>query len=307
MKREFNVTILGNGSAVPTATQHPSSQIVLMDNEKLMIDCGEGAQMQMIRYNIKHRHLNRIFISHLHGDHYFGLFGLISTFHLFGRERPLELFAPAELKALLDHQLKVSNTQLRFPLIFHPLEDYQQTPLFTYNDFEARVFPLYHRMPAWGLKITYSEKELKIDKKFISRYHPSVEQIHEIKKGSGFVSKTGEKLDNESITLPPEPEKSYAYCSDTAYNEKLVEAVKGADLLYHEATFDLSMKEEAAGKFHSTSVDAATIALKAGVKKLLLGHYSARFEDLSELLEQAKSVFPDTLLSEEGKVYQIDF
>jgi ribonuclease Z len=302
---EFKVTILGNGSAVPTATQHPSSQIVLMDNEKLMIDCGEGAQMQMIKYQIKHRRLNRIFISHLHGDHYFGLFGLISTFHLFGRERPLELFAPAGLKSLLEHQLKISNTQLRFPLIFHTLEEYKDAALFRYNDFEARIFPLYHRMPAWGLKITYRDQELKINKEFISRYHPSVAQILQIKQGADFVTKTGEKLGNESITLPPKPEKTYVYCSDTAYNQKLIEAARDADLLYHEATFDSSMKEEAIAKYHSTSVEAATVARKANVKRLLLGHFSARFEDLSGLLEQARSVFPDTLLSREGETYQV--
>ena len=302
---EFKVTILGNGSAVPTATQHPTSQIVLMDNEKLMIDCGEGAQMQMIKYQIKHRHLNRIFISHLHGDHYFGLFGLISTFHLFGRERPLELFAPAELEALLEHQLRISNTRLRFPLNFYPLEDYKNMPLITFNGFEVKTFPLYHRMPAWGLRITHSDRELKIDKEFIARHHPSVEQILKIKQGADFITKTGERLANKRITLPPKPERAYVYCSDTAYNENLIEAAKDADLLYHEATFDSSLKEEALARYHSTSVDAATIARKANVKKLLLGHFSARFEDLSELLEQARSVFPNTLLSREGETYQV--
>ncbi len=301
----FYVTILGNGSAVPTATQHPSSQIVRLSEEQFMIDCGEGAQMQMIKYKIKHRKLNHIFVSHLHGDHYFGLFGLVATFHLFGREDPLNIYAPSDLQKLLEHQLRISKTNLRFNLNFHALEDYKSKPLFKSSYYAVTTFPLYHRIPTWGVKIRKQDKELRVDKEFVAKYKPSIDQIVRIKKGGDFVTESGKVLENKEITLPLRPDKVYAYCSDTVFNEHLIDHVQGADLLYHEATFDSSMQEIAKEKFHSTSVDAATMAKKAGVRKLLLGHYSARFDDLSELLQEARSVFPNTLLSEEGQTYSI--
>ncbi|RLD47869.1 MAG: ribonuclease Z [Bacteroidetes bacterium] len=301
----FNVTILGNGSAVPTATQHPSSQIVRLSEEQFMIDCGEGAQMQMIKYKIKHRKLNHLFVSHLHGDHYFGLFGLVATFHLFGREESLNIYAPSDLQKLLEHQLRVSKTDLRFNLNFHPLEDYKSTPLFVSGDYEVTIFPLYHRMPTWGVKIRKQDNELRVDKDFVAQYSPSIDQIISIKKGADYMTESGKVLKNKEITLPVRSDKIYVYCSDTVFNEHVIEHAKGADLLYHEATFDSSMQNAAKDKYHSTSVDAATVAKKAGVGKLLLGHYSARFDDLTELLLQARAVFPNTLLSEEGQTYSI--
>lgn len=302
---DFKVTILGNGSAVPTASQHPSSQIVMLANEQFMIDCGEATQMQMIKYKIKHRNLNNIFISHLHGDHYFGIFGLISTFHLFGRKESLNIYAPAELESLIAHQLRISKTNLHFKLNFHCLEDYENSPILIYNDFTVKTFPLYHRIPTWGVKIVKEDKELRIDKNFILKYNPSFEQIHSIKRGDDYIRETGEVVKNKEITLPIKPIKTYVYCSDTAYNEELINVVKNADLLYHEATFDNSMEGLAKDKYHSTSAHAATLAKESGVGQLLLGHYSARFEDLSELLMQAQVIFPKTALSEEGKSYTI--
>lgn len=302
---DFKVTILGNGSAVPTATQHPSSQIVKLEDIQLMIDCGEGTQMQMIKYGIKHRNLDHIFISHLHGDHYFGLFGLISTFHLFGRDTPLNLYAPSELKKLIEHQLRISNTTLRFPLNFHPLEEFGSAPLIVYKNFKATIFPLFHRIPTWGIKINKKDKELRIDKDFVASFNPTIEQILKIKRGEDFKSEKGILFKNEEITLRPKPGLSYVYCSDTAFRESLIPTVKNADLLYHEATFDNRMEKMAIDKQHSTSEQAARLAKKANVSKLLLGHFSARFEDLSTLLAQAQSIFPKTLLSEEGKSYEI--
>jgi len=302
---DFKVTILGNGSAVPTSSQHPSSQIMMLSNEQFMIDCGEATQIQMIKYKIKHRNLNHIFISHLHGDHYFGIFGLISTFHLFGRRKPLNIYAPAELESLIVHQLRISKTNLHFQLNFHRLEDYENAPILIYKDFFVKIFPLYHRMPTWGVRISKEDKELRIDKGFILKYNPKVEQIHAIKQGGDYISESGKVIKNKKITLSSKPIKTYVYCSDTAYNEKLINEVKKADLLYHEATFDNSMEELAKDKFHSTSAHAATLAKEAGVNQLLLGHYSARFEDLTELLMQAQVIFPKTELSEEGKSYTI--
>ncbi len=302
---DFKVTILGNGSAVPTAHQHPSSQIVKMTDMQLMIDCGEGTQMQMIKYGIKHRNLDHIFISHLHGDHYFGIFGLISTFHLFGRDTPLHLYAPSELKDLIGHQLRVSHTTLRFPLIFHPLEETGNKPLLVHKNYRVTTFPLFHRMPTWGIKISMKNEDLRIDKGFVASFNPTIEQILKIKKGEDYKSEKGVLFKNEEITLPPKPALSYVYCSDTAFNESLIQYLENATLLYHEATFDNTMEEMAAEKQHSTSEQAAQIAKQSNVGKLLLGHYSARFEDLSALLTQAQSIFPETLLSEEGKTYEI--
>jgi ribonuclease Z len=305
MMTDFKVTILGNGSAVPTGHHNPSSQIVKMADMQLMIDCGEGTQMQMIKYSVKHRNLNHIFISHLHGDHYFGIFGLISTFHLFGRDTPLNLYAPAELKKLIEHQLRISNTTLRFSLNFYPLEEVGSMPLFVYKNFTASIFPLFHRIPTWGIKISMKDEELRIDKGFVESFNPTIEQILKIKKGEDFTSEKGILFKNEEITLPPKPALSYAYCSDTAFNESLIQHLKNANLVYHEATFDNTLEEMANDKQHSTSEQAARLAKLSKVGRLLLGHYSARFEDLSELLAQAQSIFPKTLLSEEGKSYEI--
>jgi ribonuclease Z len=302
---DFKVTILGNGSAVPTAHQHPSSQIVKMTDMQLMIDCGEGTQMQMIKYGIKHRHLDHIFISHLHGDHYFGIFGLISTFHLYGRDTALNLYAPAELKNLIEHQLRISHTTLRFPLNFYPLEEAGNKLLLVHKNYLVTTFPLFHRMPTWGIKISKEDHELKINKDFVASFGPTIEQILKIKEGEDFKSEKGVIFKNKEITLPPEPELSYVYCSDTAYNASLIRHLENADLLYHEATFDNTMKELAAEKQHSTAEQAAWLAKQSNVGKLLLGHYSARFEDLSTLLAEAQSIFPETMLSEEGKSYEI--
>lgn len=302
---DFKVIILGNGSAVPTAQQHPSSQVVKMTDMQLMIDCGEGTQMQMIKYGIKHRNLNHIFISHLHGDHYFGIFGLISTFHLFGRDTALNLYAPADLKDLIVHQLRISYTTLRFPLIFHPLEEVGNKPLLVHKNYRVTTFPLFHRIPTWGIKICKEDQEIRIDKGFVTSFNPTVEQILKIKRGEDFNSEKGVLFMNDEITLPPKPALSYAYCSDTAFQERLIQDLKNTDLVYHEATFDSSMEDMAAEKQHSTAEQAARLAKQANVGKLLLGHYSARFEDLSTLLAQAQSIFPETLLSEEGKTYEI--
>jgi ribonuclease Z len=270
-----------------------------------MIDCGEGTQMQMIKYDIKHRNLDHIFVSHLHGDHYFGIFGLISTFHLFGRRNPLNIYAPSNLQGLIEHQLRVSKTNLKFTIKFYPLEEADDNPILVYNEYQVKVFPLYHRMPTWGVKIKKVPDELNVDKEFITKYNPDIDQILRIKKGEDFYSEKDGLLRNKDITLPPKPVLSYAYCSDTAYNENLIPILNNVDLLYHEATFDSSLEDVARDKMHATSAQAALLARKSNVGTLLLGHYSARFKELENLLTEAKQVFPNSHLSEEGKSYFI--
>ncbi len=300
---DFRVTILGNGSAVPTAWQNPTAQLLQYNGRRFLIDCGEGTQMQMIRYNISYRNLDRIFISHLHGDHYFGLIGLISTLHLYGRRKPLHVYGPAALEKVLHLQLEVSDTQLRFPLPFHALPE--EGVIYEDKTLTVSCFPLDHRIPTRGFLFREKPRERNLRKAFVKKYHPGVEQMHRIKQGDDFVLPDGMVLPNPDITLDPPAPRSYAYCSDTAYNPKLTDYVRGVDLLYHEATFDDAMAGMAAKKFHSTARQAAQIAADAGVKKLLLGHFSARFTTVGHLLEEAREVFPATVLSRQGEVYTI--
>ncbi len=300
---DFQVTILGNGSAVPTAFQNPTAQLLRYNQHKFLIDCGEGTQMQMIKYQVPHKNLSHIFISHLHGDHYFGLIGLISTFHLFGRELPLHIYGPGPLEQIIKIQLKASDTQLKFPLLFHTLQNTET--LFEDKYLEISCFPLYHRTPTWGFLFKEKKKERNLRKDFVARYTPGVEQMHRIKQGDDFILSDGKVLKNADITLNPPIPKSYAYCSDTVYDERLIPFVRSVNLLYHEATFDNSMAEKAAEKFHSTARQAALLAAKAGVKQLLLGHFSARFSEPSHLLEEAQEVFENSLLSRQGETYEL--
>jgi len=303
---DFKVTVLGNGSAVPTSWHNPSGQVVFYTGKQFLVDCGEGTQMQMIRYKVKRKNLDHIFISHLHGDHYYGLIGLLNTFHLMRREKPLNIFAPADLKKVIDLQLKVSNTTLYYPLNFYPLEDYSTENLYNDGRLTVRAFDLLHSIPVWGFLFKEDNKANRIDKSFVKKYKPSVEDILKILNGENYTTPDGIILKQEEITLPPSPPRSFAYCSDTAYQKSTVDAVKGVDLLYHESTFDKSANDLALKTLHSTATDAAHVAKEAEVKKLLLGHYSARFNDLDDLLAEAREVFKGTDLSKEGETYRID-
>ncbi|UBM63238.1 ribonuclease Z [Candidatus Sulfidibacterium hydrothermale] len=298
---DFEITILGNGSAVPTSWQNPTAQMVRYGRQRFLVDCGEGTQMQMIRYNISYRNLSHVFISHLHGDHYFGLVGLISTLHLYGRQVPLHVYGPEPLEEIIRMQLDISGTHLHFPLVFHVLS--HAALLYEDRLLEVHSFPLKHSLPTWGFLFKEKQKERNLNKDFVSRFHPGVEQMHRIKQGADYELPDGKVLPNREITHDPFPSRSYAYCSDTAYDEDIIPFIQGADLLYHEATFDDSMAGQAAEKRHSTARQAATIAAKAKVKKLLLGHFSARFRDPEHLLHEARQVFPDTFLSRQGEKY----
>ncbi len=301
----FSVTILGNGSAVPTKTQNPASQLLQYNGQKYLIDCGEGTQMQMIRFGIGHKNLNHIFISHLHGDHFFGLIGLISTFHLYGRQIPLHVYGPKALEQIINIQLKASDTRLIYQLVFHSIEK-QGDFLFENKTLEIQAFPVRHRIKTWGFIFNEKVKPRKLKKTFVETYRPGIAAMQNIKKGANFITNSRKILINSEITTPPASPLKYAYSSDTAYFEKIISFVERADLLYHESTFDNSMAGIASEKFHSTAAQAATIAKKAGVKKLLLGHYSARFsENFDTLLKEARIVFPKTILSVQGETYNI--
>lgn len=301
----LKLQILGNGSAVPTKLANPTSQLLTYKGRQFLIDCGEGSQIQLIKYKIKYRNLNTILISHLHGDHFFGLFGLISTLNLYGREKPLNVYAHASLKKLLDDVFKVSDTKLKFQLNFFPLEDFISSNIIEKDDFFIKSIPLKHSVPTSGFVFREKEKLRKIKKDFVAEFHPDPHQIKLIKEGEDFISERGELHLNKNISDDPLPPVSYAFCSDTAFAPEIVEDIKAVNLMYHEATFDNSMLGMAEIKKHVTSSQAAEIARLAQVKKLILGHVSARFKNFDTIVAEAKEIFPNTEMSIQGVDYII--
>lgn len=296
----LKLTVLGCSSATPTLFRNSSAQILNVNERLFLIDCGEGTQMQMRRYKIKMQRIDNIFISHLHGDHYLGLMGLLFTFHLLGRTKELHIFADNDLKKIIDLQLEISLSNLQFPLIFHPVECSKSKVIYRDEHISVSTIPLNHRVPTAGFLFRENEKERKFNKEVIAKLDIPVGQFPKIKKGADFTDKTGRIFKNSELTLPCKKGVSFAYCSDTGYTESYLPIIKDTDLLYHEATFMQDKVKNAREKFHCTAIDAATIARNAGVKKLLLGHYSARYEDLQPLLNEARTVFENTFLSEDG-------
>ncbi len=296
----FSVTILGSSSAIPTLTRNPSAQLLNVHEKLFLIDCAEGTQLQLRKFKFKFQKIDHIFISHLHGDHFFGLIGLISTLHLLGRKNEMHVYAPAELEEIIDIQFKASGTILRFPLIFHYL--HQKTSEIIYEDKNVKVrsFPLSHSIPTWGFVFREKQKERNIRKDFIFEKNIPVTEILKIKKGEDYVDETGKIYMNQEITLNPQKPRSYAYCSDTRYFEPVIPFIKDIDVLFHEATYMQDKVKDAIENFHSTAIEAATIAKKAGVNKLIIGHFSARYKNTELLLKEAKSIFPNTILAVDG-------
>jgi len=302
----LKLTILGNGAAVPTAHCNPSSQLLTYEGNQFLFDCGEGTQMQLVKFKIRYRKLENIFISHLHGDHFYGLIGLISTFHLYGREKPLTVFAPAELEELILHQLQITKTILKYKLVFEQLENYADRPLFENDNISIKSFPLKHSVPCWGFVLREKPLLRKIKKKFVIEKKLNSEQIIKIKQGQDFVDSEAQVYPNDQITDSPRKPLSYAYCSDTAYDESIVKHIKDVTILYHEATFNNLMEQVADDKLHSTAAQAARIAKLSNSSQLLLGHFSARYNDTTILLDEARKFFPNTHLSKEGQTYLIE-
>ncbi|MFZ4401791.1 MAG: ribonuclease Z [Bacteroidales bacterium] len=304
--KPFSVTILGSGSATPSKMRHPSSQVVNIHDKLIMIDCGEGTQMQMRRFNIKNNRIDHIFISHLHGDHYLGLMGLLFTYHLFGRTETMNLYAPQELEDVIDLQLKVSNSQLIYPLVFHPLTSQSKSLMLETKTFNVFSFPLQHSVPCWGFVIEEKESGFKVKKAFIEQENPDIDNIHKIKKGEDYINSEGVFFKNNEITTAADIPRSYAYCSDTLYDESIVPYLENLTLLYHEATFTDDKKEIARQKFHSTAKEAAQMANYANVKKLIIGHFSARYDDNFPLLNEAREIFQNTIAAEDGLKVEVN-
>ncbi|HNW70595.1 MAG TPA: ribonuclease Z [Bacteroidales bacterium] len=302
---KFELTILGSSSATPTNERNPSSQVLNCDDRLFLIDCGEGTQMQMRKYKVKFQRIDHIFISHLHGDHYLGLAGLLFTYHLFGRTKKLHVYANAALKEIIDLQLKASATTLLYPLEFHDLPENQAANLFDDAKISITCFPLLHRVPTHGFIFRQKFTGRNIIKEKIEELQIPMRQMAAIKGGADFTDKNGTVHPNSELTFELPPAKMYAYCSDTGFSPKILPYIKNASLLYHEATFMQDMQASADSKQHSTTVNAATMAKKAQANKLLIGHFSARYDELNEVIEETRSVFPNADLAVEGNTYKI--
>lgn len=301
----FEVKILGCGSALPTTLHNPSSQLVEAGEKLFMIDCGEGTQLQMRKYRSRMSKLHSIFISHLHGDHVFGLPGLISTLNLLGRVTELNIYAFKEIEHLLRPTLDFFCNHLNFEVKLIVPENEGLHEIFENKSLRVSSFPLKHRVPACGFLFEEKETPRHIVREMIDFYHIPLKQIPEIKKGADFVLEDGTAVRNELLTTPPAPPRRYAYCSDTAYFPEIVPYLSGVDVLYHEATFSQSDASRAHQTFHSTAKEAAMIARESHVKKLVIGHFSSRYIDLEPLLHEAREIFPHTELAYEGLTIKI--
>ena len=300
----FELTVLGCSSATPTSSRHPTAQILNHCDRHFLIDCGEATQIQLRRFGFKMQRIDQIFISHLHGDHYLGIPGLLGTMHLLGREKELHLYSPPGLEEIIRVSHHHSKTFLRYPIIFHTLEE-GTVRIFEDDKISVETIPMNHRVPCYGFLFREKAMLRNIVKEKIDKYSIPMQDIPHIKEGKDFVTSTGTRIPNAELTLTPPAPRSYAYCSDTLYSETYLTQIKNADLLYHEATFAADMEQRAKETFHCTAKEAAAIALKANVKRLVIGHYSARYRDLSPLLAEAKEVFPNTVLAVEGENYAV--
>ena len=296
----FKLTILGCNSAIPNVERYPTAQLLNANERFFLIDCGEGTQVQLRKYQLSYQRISHVFISHLHGDHYFGLIGLISSMHLLGRNKDLHIYAHQELKQIIDFQLSASNTELNFPLFFHSIPDEREQLLFEDDGISVRNILLNHSIKCSGFIFQEKKSKRKILKDKIKKYNIPFEKYNAIKDGVDWMDDSGKIIVNNKITIKNTPAHSYAFCTDTMYNEALIDKVRGVDLLYHEATFKKEFSERAKATGHSTTLDAATISKKAEVKNLLIGHFSHRYRNLDELLVEAKETFKNTYLAESG-------
>ena len=303
--KKFEVTILGCGSALPTIKNNQTSQIVNIREKLFMIDCGEGTQLQFRKARLKFTRLQRIFISHLHGDHCFGLMGLFSTFGLLGRTADLHIHSPKGLEQLLRPALDHFCSNIPYKLFFHEFDTRKSEVIHEDRSLTVETIPLIHRIPSAGFLFKEKPGLNTILPEQTSKYNVPVYEMNRLKAGFDFTTEDGIVIPNELLTKPAALPRSYAYCSDTLYNPNLVNQIKGVNLLFHEATFANTEKIRAKQTFHSTAEDAANIALQAEAKQLLIGHFSARYRNKEVLLDEAKALFPDTLLAIELETYSV--
>ncbi len=302
----FSLTILGSSSAIPTSKRFPTAQVLQVHERFFLIDCGEGTQIQLKRFSVPYTRINHIFISHLHGDHIFGLFGLISTYSLIGRRAALHIFAHRDLAPTIEHYKQYFGIGMSFELIFHPFIATERLEIYNDKDVSVEIIPLRHSVPVVGFIFKEKVKPLNLKKDVIEQYGLSIRDIVKIKAGSDFITPSGEVIPNHALTLPPFIPRTYGFCTDTLAFTRLVDTLKNIDLLYFEATFAEIDKKLAQQTGHSTASQAATIALQANVGKLLIGHFSTRYRNIDKLILEAQAIFPETIAVEDGDKFSID-
>jgi ribonuclease Z len=300
---QFTVTTLGTGAALPARGRYPSAQLLNVRDRLFLIDCGEGTQERLRMARVNMGRITRIFISHMHGDHYLGLMGLISSMHLVGRTAPLDVHGPAILREVIEIQLRASGSYLRFPLHFHAVEHRSGEPIYRDELVEVTSLALRHRVPCTGFLFREAPHPRHLIKEKVGLIPHYARNA--VKAGEDLVLPDGQVIPNAELTSPPPPPRAYAYCSDTAYAPELLPFLKGVDLLYHEATFNEALLARAKETLHSTARQAAMIAREAGAGRLLLGHFSSRFKDPQVLLNEAVEIFPNTVLAQEGCSFEV--
>jgi len=301
----MKLTILGCYAATPRTITNPTSQVLEIKNQMFLIDCGEGTQVQLRKHKIKFSRINRIFISHLHGDHFYGLIGLISTFSLLNRENDLHVYGPKGIKEIILLQLKLSNSYTGYNLYFHELESKESIVVFEDDNVIVHTIPLQHRVYTNGYLFKEKNTQRKLNIEAIEDYNIDKCYYQKIKFGGDITLDNGKNISNLELTFEPEYEKSYAFCSDTVYNEDIIPLIKSVDALYHESTFLETESHLAKKTMHSTAREAATIALKANVKKLIMGHYSTRYGNIELFKEEAQTIFNNVILANDGKTIEL--
>ena len=301
----FTVTILGSSSALPTLNRFPTSQVVSLNEKLYLIDCGEGTQIQLRKFGIKNGKINHIFISHLHGDHIFGLPGLISTMALGGKKGELHIHSHSELKIMMDPLLRFMNDIEDFKVIYHPLNFRSRAVIYEDSKLVIESFPLKHRIPCCGFLFREKEHELHLRSDQIEYLKIPIRDRVAIKAGANYRCPDGSIVPNKELTFPPDPVRSYAFCTDTVPRKQIIPIIQQVDLLYHEATFGDDLRDLALKTYHTTTKQAAEIASAAKVKKLIIGHFSSRYKHERPLVEEAKSVFPNTFAANDGERFEL--
>jgi ribonuclease Z len=301
----FTLTVLGSSSAIPTTKRFPTAQVLNVHERFFLIDCGEGTQIQLRRFSINMSRINHIFISHLHGDHVFGLYGLFSSYNLLGRKSDLHVYAYRDLEITLNHFKAQFGINMSYNIIFHPFTADQPYEIYSDRRMTVQTLPLRHSVPVVGFIFREKPKLLNIKKDMIPYYNLGIKEIRNIKEGYDLVRQDGTFVPNKDLTLPPLKPRSFAFCTDTSCFPSLVESLKGIDLLYFEATFMHEDRKLAKITSHSTSVQAATLAKKAGVGKLVMGHFSNRYKTVKPLLAEATEIFPMSFAAEDGDTYPV--
>jgi len=301
----FSVTILGSSSALPTSHRFPTAQVVRLNEQLFLVDCGEGTQIQLRKFHFKLGRINHIFISHLHGDHIFGLPGLISSLALYGKKGELHIYAHSELQLMMEGMMKFMNEVPDLTVKYHPLNFKRNSIVFEDKKLRVTSFPVKHRIPCCGFLFQELPGDRHLNIQAIEKYNIPPSQRQNIKKGADWLLEDGTTVPNTAITQPSDPPRSYAFCTDTLFRKEIVSTIAGADLLYHEATFAADLEDLARKTFHTTSMQAAEIARMAQVKKLVIGHFSSRYKDVAPLVAEARAIFPETHAANDGDCFEL--